>query len=167
MGGAGRVTLEGMVSLQPIRVDDPRARTLLAEYFEMRGEAFPKGQTYTPAFPAASVFTPPAGIFLLVVDEDGRDVGCGGIRRIADGPQGTRFEVKHLYLAAETRGRGWGRVLLEGLEAYARDQDAADLVLDTHHTLQAAGGLYARSGFVPTDPYNDNPNATRWYRKPL
>ena len=44
---------------------------------------------------------------------------------------------------------------------------AVDLVLDTHHTLEAAGGLYARSGFEPIAPYNDNPNATRWYGKRL
>lgn len=156
-----------MVSLQSISADDPRARALLTEYFEMRGEAFPKGQTYRPVFPDASVFAPPAGVFLIVVDDEGDDVGCGGIRRIADGPDGSRYEVKHLYLAPETRGRGWGRVLLEGLEAKAKEWDAADLVLDTHHTLEAAGSLYSRSGFAAIEPYNDNPNATRWYRKAL
>lgn len=151
----------------PIAADDPRARALLEDYFAMRGEAFPQGQTYRPVFPDAAVFDPPAGVFLVAVDDEGRDVGCGGIRRIADSPDGARYEVKHLYLAPETRGRGWGRVLLEGLEARAREWDAADLVLDTHHTLEAAGNLYARSGFVATEPYNDNPNATRWYRKVL
>lgn len=156
-----------MVSLQPTPADDPRARAVLAEYFEMRRAAFPAGQAYQPVFPAATAFTPPAGVFLIAVDEEGRDVGCGGIRRIADGPAGIRYEVKHLYLAPETRGRGWGRELLEGLEAYARGWDAAELVLDTHHTLTAAGGLYSRAGFTAIEPYNDNPNATRWYGKPL
>lgn len=155
-----------MVELIALPADDPRSRELLTEYFEMRGEAFPKGQTYRPVFPAASVFTPPAGVFLVAVD-DGRDVGCGGIRRVADGPLGVRYEVKHLYLRPETRGRGWGHVILDGLEEQARAWGAAELVLDTHHTLEAAGGLYARSGFTAIDPYNDNPNATRWYGKPL
>lgn len=156
-----------MVSLQPIAADDPRAQALLTEYFAMRGEAFPKGQTYRPVFPAASVFTPPAGVFLVLVDDDGADVGCGGIRRIEDGPDGVRYEVKHLYVDPITRGRGWGRLLLAALEERARAWDAAELVLDTHHTLEAAGGLYARSGFVSIEPYNDNPNATRWYGKSL
>ncbi len=155
-----------MPELQPLPADDPRSRALLTEYFRMRGEAFPKGQTYRPAFPDAAVFTPPAGVFLMLVD-DGADVGCGGIRRVADGPDGPRYEVKHLYLRPETRGRGWGRLLLEGLEQHAREWDAAELVLDTHHTLEAAGALYTRSGFVAIEPYNDNPNATRWYGKPL
>lgn len=156
-----------MVRLDPLAADDPRAQALLTDYFAMRGEAFPKGETYRPVFPAASVFTPPAGVFVVVIDDDGADVGCGGIRRIDNGPAGVRYEVKHLYLAPETRGRGWGRLLLEDLEQRARDFGAAELVLDTHHTLEAAGGLYARSGFVSIPPYNDNPNATRWYSKSL
>ena len=156
-----------MVALEALAADDPRSRALLTAYFEMRGEAFPKGQTYRPVFPAASVFTPPAGVFVVVVDDEGRDVGCGGIRRIDDGPLGIRYEVKHLYVDPATRGRGWGRLLVEGLEERARGWDAAELVLDTHHTLEAAAALYARSGFAPIEPYNDNPNATRWYGKQL
>ncbi|QOC25923.1 GNAT family N-acetyltransferase [Microbacterium hominis] len=159
-----------MVRLEPLTADDPRSRALLEEYFRMRAAAFPQGQAYQPVFPAASVFTPPAGVFLVVVDDDGADAtdaGCGGIRRIEDGPAGPRHEVKHLYLQPRTRGRGWGRLLLEALEERARGFGAAELVLDTHHTLDAAGALYARSGFTAVEPYNDNPNATVWLRKAL
>ncbi|MBD7957018.1 GNAT family N-acetyltransferase [Microbacterium sp. Sa4CUA7] len=155
-----------MVSLRPAPVDDPTAHELLTEYFGMRAESFP-GQAYRTVFPDPASFTPPAGVFLLVVDDDGRAVGCGGIRRIPEGPHGARYEVKHLFLRPETRGRGWGRVLLAGLEDAARGWDAAELVLDTHHTLEAAGSLYAASGFTAIAPYNDNANATRWYGKVL
>ena len=133
----------------------------------MRADAFPQGQAYRPVFPAASVFTPPAGVFLVLVDDDAADAGCGGIRRVEEGPAGVRYEVKHLYLQPRTRGRGWGRILLDALEGRARAFGAAELVLDTHHTLEAAGALYARSGFTAIEPYNDNPNATRWYGKAL
>lgn len=155
-----------MVKLEAVPADHPRARALLADYFAMRGEAFPQGQTYRPVFPDTAVFTPPAGVFLVAVDGQ-TDVGCGGIRRVADGPSGPRYEVKHLFLRPETRGRGWGRVLLSALEAQARDWGASEVVLDTHHTLTAAGALYANSGYVSIEPYNDNPNATRWYGKTL
>ncbi|GAA2005573.1 GNAT family N-acetyltransferase [Microbacterium ulmi] len=154
-----------MVDLRVLPADDPASRTLLADYFEMRGATFP-GQ-YRPVFPERATFEPPAGVFVVVFDDEGEPVGCGGIRRIADGPAGTRYEVKHLYLAPSTRGRGWGRLLLDDLERRAREWDAAELVLDTHHTLEAAGGLYAASGFGEIEPYNDNPNATRWYGKRL
>lgn len=148
-------------------VDDPRARTMLEEYFRSREIGFAhQGIVYSPVFPGREVFEPPAGVFLVAVDGDG-DVGCGGIRRIADGAAGIRYEVKHLYLRETARGKGWGRALLEALEGYARDWGAAELVLDTHHSLEAAAGLYRSSGFVETERFNDNPNATVWLRKGL
>ncbi|WP_347345035.1 GNAT family N-acetyltransferase [Microbacterium sp.] len=154
-----------MTRLRAVRTDDPGAHELLAEYFALRAGTFPGG-AYTTVFPDPAAFEPPAGVF-LVVEHEGRAVGCGGIRLVADGPLGRRYEVKHLYLRPESRGRGWGRLLLDGLESRAREWHGAELVLDTHHTLEAAGGLYARAGFAEIEPYNDNPNATRWYGKPL
>jgi GNAT superfamily N-acetyltransferase len=156
-----------MVELQALGADEPRARDLLGTYFRFRAETFPAGKPYTPAFPDAAVFTPPAGVFLVVVTDEGVDAGCGGVRRIADGPLGIRYEVKHLFVDPSGRGRGWGRMLLADLERHAREWDAAELVLDTHHTLEAAAGLYAAAGFTRIDAYNDNPNATRWYGKRL
>lgn len=151
--------------MRPTPVDDPVARELLEEYFAERAATFP-GQ-YTPAFPERGVFQAPAGVFLVVVGDDGEPVGCGGIRRIADGPLGSRYEVKHLYLRPATRGHGWGRALLDELERRARVWHADELVLDTHDTLEAAGGLYTAAGFAQIEPYNDNPNATRWYGRLL
>ena len=155
-----------MPTITPVAVDSADGHELLAEYFAMRAATFP-GHTYLTVFPDPSVFEPPAGVFVLVHDDDGTAVGCGGIRRIDDGPAGARYEVKHLYLRPETRGRGWGSLLMDDLEQRAAGFGAAELVLDTHHTLEAAGRLYAASGFEPIDPYNDNPNATRWYGKLL
>lgn len=149
----------------------PVARELLTEYFAARAEVFPGG-AYRPTYPDAAAFVSPDGVFLVVEDPaaapgDRSAVGCGGIRRIADGPAGARYEVKHLYLDPSTRGRGWGRLLLDDLERRAREWGAAELVLDTHHTLAAAGGLYASAGFEAIEPYNENPNATVWLRKAL
>ena len=149
-----------MPELRDLPVDDPVAQDLLAAYFAMRREAFPGG-TYTTAFPASATFDAP-GAFLVVYDGQAA-VGCGGIRPIADGPHGPRFEVKHLFLSPVTRGRGWGRLLLEALVQRARAAGAAEVVLDTHHSLEAAAALYAGAGFIAIAPYNDNPNATRWY----
>ncbi|SDH38038.1 GNAT family N-acetyltransferase [Microbacterium pygmaeum] len=157
-----------MVILRPEPVDSPEAHALLTEYFALREIGFAHlNRPYAITFPDPASFVPPAGVFLLLLDDEATAVGCGGIRRVADGPDGVRYEVKHLYLRPETRGRGWGRLLLDDLERRARAFGAVELVLDTHHSLEAAGGLYAASGFSATEPYNDNPNATRWYRKPL
>jgi ribosomal protein S18 acetylase RimI-like enzyme len=157
-----------VVTLRESAVDAPDAHALLAAYFASRTTGFAEQNVvYTTRFPQPAVFEPPAGVFVVVDDDNGVPVGCGGIRLIDDGPVGRRYEVKHLYLAPETRGRGWGRLLLDDLEARALAFGAKELVLDTHHSLEAAAGLYASAGFVTIQPYNDNPNASRWYGKAL
>jgi GNAT superfamily N-acetyltransferase len=157
-----------VVTLRQSPVDAPDAHALLAEYFSSREIGFAhQNVVYTTRFPAPAAFEPPAGVFIVVDDDGGTPVGCGGIRLIDEGPNGPRYEVKHLYLRPETRGRGWGRLLLQELERRAVAFGAEELVLDTHHSLEAAGGLYASSGFAEVPPYNDNPNATRWYGKVL
>lgn len=153
-----------MPTFRPASPDEPRAHALLAEYFAVRAAGFdPRQGVYRIVFPDPAAFAPPAGVFLLVVDDADDAVGCGGIRML----DAERAEVKHLYLRPETRGRGWGRALLDELEARAAALGARTMVLDTNHTLEAAGALYRSSGYVETPPYNDNPNATRWYRKDL
>jgi ribosomal protein S18 acetylase RimI-like enzyme len=146
--------------------EDADAHAVLVEYFTLRAAEFPGG-TYSPTYPTAAAFQDTDGVFLLLED-DGAIVGCGGIRRVAmpDG-EADVFEIKHVFLRPETRGRGWGRLLLDELERRARDLGAHALVLDTHHTLEAAGHLYRKSGFTEIPRYNANPNATRWYRKDL
>jgi GNAT superfamily N-acetyltransferase len=143
----------------PAPVTDPTAQDLLAEYFHSRELTF-VGGTYAVTFPAPEQFEPPAGVFVVVRDGD-RAVGCGGIRRLTP----TQYEVKHLFLRPETRGKGWGKELLADLERRAAEFGATEVVLDTNATLTAAGGLYQSMGYESVEPYNDNPNATNWYRK--
>jgi GNAT superfamily N-acetyltransferase len=157
-----------VATLRESPVDAPDAHRLHEEYFSSREIGFAhQNVVYTAKFPDPASFQPPAGVFVIVDDDSGVPVGCGGIRVISDGALGRRCEVKHLYLRPETRGRGWGRLLLQDLERRALGFGARELVLDTHHSLAAAGGLYASSGFVEIPPYNDNPNASRWYGKAL
>lgn len=154
-------------------VTSDAATEMLTQYFAMRDATFPSGAgAYTVRFPPAEQFEPPAGVFIVVEGEnlagEPADVGCGGIRRIDDGADGAvRFEVKHLWIQPHLRGQGAGRALLTELERRAVEFGADELVLDTNDALEAAGGLYRSSGFVTTEPYNDNPNATTWYAKRL
>jgi GNAT superfamily N-acetyltransferase len=152
-----------VVSYRESSVDEPAAHALIAEYFDMRAETFPVNLgDYNAAFPKAENFTPPAGVFLVVVD-DGEDVGCGGIKALSP----ARYEVKHLWLQPRTQGRGLGRALLNELERRARDFGATEIVLDTNASLVAAGNLYRSNGYEEIAPYNDNSNATNWFRKDL
>jgi Acetyltransferases len=139
--------------------DDPDAAVLLGEYFTSRELGMPGYRTFRPD-PAA--FTGDAGVF-LVVDVDGSPVGCGGVRMLAP----DRGEIKHLWVRPEARNSGLGRALLEELERRASVLGATDVVLDTNERLEAAQRLYRTSGYTEVEPYNDNPNATHWFRKEL
>lgn len=158
-----------MLTFREASPDDADAHAVLVDYFTLRAEEFPGG-SYSPTYPTAAAFAPPEGVFLLAQDDGSAEdpiFGCGGIRRIRIPGDGIVYEIKHVFLRPQTRGRGWGRILLDELERRARAWDAQALVLDTHHSLEAAGHLYRRSGYVEIPRYNDNPNATRWYRKDL
>jgi GNAT superfamily N-acetyltransferase len=168
-----------MPQFTPVSVTDVGALTLLTQYFSDRESSFPSSQgSYQTTFPSPEQFVPPRGVFLLVSGEDSGSagaagasvtyVGCGGIRRIEDAADNSvRFEVKHLFLQPAARGRGWGSALLRELERRAKEFGADEVVLDTNASLEAAGLLYTRSGYENVPPYNDNPNATNWYRKRL
>lgn len=149
-----------MVAFIERATDDPIAHALLTEYFTSRELGF-TGGAYRIVYPEPARFTPPIGVFLVVEDDEGHPVGCGGIRSLDP----TRFEVKHLYLRPETRGRGWGGALLRELETRAVAFGAHDVVLDTNSSLESAAALYRSAGYDDVEPYNDNPNATNWYRK--
>lgn len=143
-------------------VSDATAHELLTEYFAYRESAFPVPHGYRTTFPDPAAFTPPRGVF-LVIEHAGEAVGCGGIRSLGDGV----FEVKHVWVRPEARGRGHSKALMAELEHRARGFGATALVLDTHESLEAANLLYRGLGYVETEPYNDNPNASRWYHKEL
>ncbi|QYF74290.1 GNAT family N-acetyltransferase [Cryobacterium sp. PAMC25264] len=159
-----------MPEFTEVSVTDAGSIALLTQYFSDRASTFPHAGGYRTTFPTPEQFVPPRGQFLLVSEqpESRTFVGCGGIRRIDDGADdAVRYEAKHLWLQPQVRGRGWGGLLLAELEKRARDFGATELVLDTNASLEAAGRLYQRAGYADVPAYNDNPNATNWYRKVL
>jgi GNAT superfamily N-acetyltransferase len=143
----------------PTPTTEPTADKLLGEYFDSRELGMPGYRTFRPD---PALFTPPAGVF-LVVELDGAPVGCGGIRMLS--PE--RGEIKHLWMRPAARGTGLGRALLVELESRAAGLGATEIVLDTNARLEAAQALYRSSGYLDVEPYNDNPNATHWFRKGL
>lgn len=155
------------MDIRESRTDSPDAHRLLTDYFTWRAHEFPPAQgSYTVTYPDPHAFMAPDGAFLIAGDDV--PVGCGGIRRLQPDARGReRFEVKHVWLAPESRGLGLAGLLMDELESRAREYGADVMVLDTHHTLTGAARLYARRGYVSIDAYNENPNATVWYAKDL
>lgn len=157
-----------MPTFVPTRTDDPAAERLLDEYFSARALGFTThAGGYRITHPDPAAFIPPAGVFVVVRDDEGQGLGCGGIRRIDDIDDKATFEVKHVWLRDAARGRGWSRMLLAELEARATGMGAQQMVLDTNESLTAAQHLYRTSGYAEIAPYNDNKNATHWFGKRL
>lgn len=106
-----------------------------------------------------SEVAPGAGIF-VVARWQGRPVGCGALRRIHDpdlvrevGPNAA--EIKRMYVAPDCRGRGFGRAVLERLEAEARTLGVSRLVLETGNRQVEPIGLYRRAGFTEIPAYGE------------
>jgi GNAT superfamily N-acetyltransferase len=82
---------------------------------------------------------------------DGEARGRGAVRRLDD----EAAELKRMYVAPESRGRGLGRALLNALEREARALGARRLVLETGTRQGAAIALYHRAGFVDIPPFGE------------
>jgi len=104
-------------------------------------------------------YGPPDGCFILAA-QDGRFVGCGGVRR----HDAAACEMKRLYVVPGARGRGIARLIVDRLIAHARQRGFGLLLLDTLPTMDGAQALYRSLGFAPTAPYRYNPvpGATFW-----
>jgi putative acetyltransferase len=85
----------------------------------------------------------------LVARQDGRAVGCGGYAPQGDGTA----ELKRIFVAAEARGLGIGRALLQALETDAARAGIRLLRLETGVKSTEALGLYRRFGYRETGPF--------------
>jgi GNAT superfamily N-acetyltransferase len=76
-------------------------------------------------------------------------------------------EVKRLYVRPAFRGLRLAHALMEAAEQHARASGLHWLYLDTKDDLHAAIHFYLGTGYQPCLRYNDNPQATRFFRKQL
>ena len=105
----------------------------------------------------AADFEAPTGHFVVGYLE-GLPVAMGGWRRLGERPglpSPNAAEVKRMYVAPSTRGRGLSRIVLAELEASARSAGVDWLVLETGRPQRSAIGLYRASGYTDVDgtPY--------------
>jgi len=102
-------------------------------------------------------FEVPHGHFVVGYLE-GVPVAMGGWRRLGDRPglpSPNAAEIKRMYVAPATRGRGLSLIVLAELEATAREAGVDWLVLETGQPQKNAVSLYRASGYTEVDgtPY--------------
>jgi GNAT superfamily N-acetyltransferase len=136
---------------------DSAIATALADSLEAELLATYDGDPGSGGLPAASIFEPPEGSF-LVGRVDGEPVACGGIARY----DAATAEIRRMYVVPTARGRGLSRQLLAALEDEARALGYSFVRLETGNLQAAAIGLYVSAGFGPIPrygPFADDPKS--------
>lgn len=82
-------------------------------------------------------------VFLVARTDDGRAIGCGGLRPLPGGGA----EIKRMYVHPEARGKGVSTALLRAIEDEARLLGVARLVLETGTEQPDAMRFYEREGY--------------------
>ncbi|MCX5368471.1 helix-turn-helix domain-containing GNAT family N-acetyltransferase [Streptomyces sp. NBC_00015] len=99
----------------------------------------------------------------FVAYEEGRPVGCGGLRTLEPGVG----ELKHVWVHPDARRLGLARRLLEQLERAAAERGLNLLRLDTNASLTEARAMYRACGYREIPAYVDHVYADHWFEKRL
>src|SRR5437879_4189277 len=135
-----RLSAAAEIEIEELSPDSADAVFCLSEYFRELAERFESG--FDPAqslAPTLQDFAPPKGMF-LVMRLHGRPVGCGGFK-----PSGDAAYIKRMWVAADSRGLGLARRLLEELEHRAHALGYRLVQLETEKSLSEAQQLYRKS----------------------
>ncbi|MBO0812548.1 MAG: GNAT family N-acetyltransferase [Microlunatus sp.] len=149
--------------LETVDPESAAAREAVSRYFAELAARFPGGfATDDQTVADSATLRPPGGLF-VVATRDGRPVGCGGVRTVAEGIG----EIKRMWVDPDSRGAGIGSRLLRRLESLSAGLGHRIIRLDTNDTLTEAIAMYRNRGYREIERYNDNPYARCWFEKVL
>lgn len=83
--------------------------------------------------------------YFIATSDCGQVIGGVGIAEF--GGLDSCAEIQKLYLVDAAKGKGMGKRLMQIAEDFARKAGYRRLYLETHTSLEAAIGLYAKNGF--------------------
>jgi putative acetyltransferase len=134
-----------------IAVDDPRkpdVRALLERHLTFCLSETPPEHSFALDVDALAQ---PGVTFFSYRDADGALLGVGAIKELDP----AHVEIKSMHTAAEARGRGVGRAVLDHLLSVARSRGYQRVSLETGTTpgFTAARAMYVSRGFVPAEPF--------------
>lgn len=81
--------------------------------------------------------------YVIVAYENGKPVGCGAIKEYAP----KIMEIKRMYTAPESRGKGIASKILTELENWASELSYEKCILETGKKQPEAIGLYKKNGY--------------------
>lgn len=76
-------------------------------------------------------------------------IGCGCFKKFDD----SSAEIKRMYVAPQSRGKGISRMILNELEEWAKEKNYFKTILETGPAQKEAIGLYKNSGYIETECY--------------
>lgn len=106
----------------------------------------------------------PQGFLLVVKDENGKVVGCGGVK-----PLSTSIGVvKRFFIAPLLRGKNASKELLEKLIEESKKKGFSKLVLDVYYKNTRAARFYEKYGFTkyaqePTQEWQESLSPDRFF----
>lgn len=104
---------------------------------------------------------PGGGMWVAYLQD--RAAGCVMVKALDSIP--SACECKRLYVQPVARGNRIAEKLMDALEAHAAEQGFKWIYLDTYDDLKPAIALYMKRGYEPCKRYNENPQATVFFRK--
>jgi putative acetyltransferase len=142
-----------VATVREIGVDDPRrpdVRALLERHLAFSQSETPPEHSFALD---ADGLADPAITFFSYRGPASELLGIGAIKEL-DAEHG---EVKSMHTAAEARGRGIGRAMLNHLLSVARSRGYRRVSLETGTTpgFAAARAMYVSSGFTDAEPFAD------------
>ena len=142
-----------MTTASEIAVDDPRkpdVRALLQRHLTFCVSETPPEHSFALDVDA---LVQPGIAFFSYRDAAGALLGVGAIKELDP----AHAEIKSMHTAAEARGRGVGRAMLDHLISEARSRGYQRVSLETGTTpgFTAARAMYVSRGFVPAEPFAD------------
>jgi putative acetyltransferase len=140
------------VSDPHISIDDPRAddvRALLERHLAFSEATTPPEDRH--ALDIDGLLAPAVSFYSYRID--GQLLGVGALKRLGD----DHAEIKSMHTAAEARGRGVGRAMVDHLVGVARERGFRRVSLETGSgpAFAPARGLYASARFAPCEPFAD------------
>lgn len=135
-----------MISIKRTTPDDPSVKTLIQKLDKELWERYPTEQAFFDNFNKL-----PSDARVVIAFNDEKAVGCGAFKPMTTPEKAV--EIKRMYVDSEMRGRAIGVLILENLEAWAKEEGFKLSLLETGNNQPEAIRLYEKVGYYWIENY--------------